>query len=50
MRMFHPVTCNLLFEFELFYNFDKAYVKAGDFFHYFYAPGGFVGISFADAK
>jgi len=49
-RMFNPINYDLLFELELFWNFYESYVPYTFTFHYFYAPGGFIGFSFSDKK
>jgi len=53
LRLHHPQTFELLFQCELYYNFgdDGFYTikKENDScFHYFRAPGGLIGLSFAD--
>ena len=48
--MFHPITFELLFEFEMYYNFIDYYFVKSECFHYFMAPGGLIGLSFADMK
>jgi hypothetical protein len=44
LRMYEPNTKDLLFEFELYYDFNKTYDSYGKFFHLFPIPGGVLGI------
>merc|ERR1711937_90247 len=48
--MFHPKSAICIFEFEMYYNFDKAFVIQDDYFHFFCVPAGFIGFSYADSK
>ena len=48
LRMYEPNTKDLLFEFELYYEFTKTYDSYGKFFHLFPIPGGVLGIYIPD--
>ncbi len=49
LRVYHPVTCQCLFDCAMNYNFNKLYIRKHELFHYFFIPHGCVGFSFADA-
>ena len=49
-RMYDLNCFELIFETELYYDFDKYYCELNDFFHCFEVPGNFlIGFSFADS-
>lgn len=48
LRMYEPNTKDLLFEFELHYEFTKTYDSYGKFFHIFPIPGGVLGVYIPD--
>ena len=50
LRVYHPITCQCLFDCAMNHNFNSIYIRAHELFHYFCIPHGFVGFSFADAK
>ena len=46
--MFDLKTFEILFESELYKNFNTFYNRGNDFFHYFEVGGGFIGFKFVD--
>ena len=45
-RLFSIENFELLFECELYYNFNENFIKFNDFFYYFEISGGFIGFSY----
>ena len=49
-QLFHPISFDLLFECEIYYNFINSFKKFNPNFYYFEIYEGLIGFSFSDQK